>query len=293
MLLYRLKPHAAVEGTETFGRLAAARLLVLDDLGAERDAVTDDTRRTLLMLYEARHDAGRRTVWTSNKAPSEIAAFNGGRPAVEPDRRAMPGDRAGGPGLAAGQPRFGGAGRLPDAQIEYVDAAGRTGRCNVEVASEHYRGRSIRARARAGFALYAPTARAASAISPGVGRRERRPPGRRPPAGRPRGGRAVRPWKVGVGLTASAAALGIWGLWVEAAYLHPFWRVVVVDYGLYVTAYGGMALAAFGTGVYAAARGSEASSRRPRRRCSRPSRTAGSGSTGSCRFTARSCRRAL
>ena len=77
MLLYRLKPHAAVEGTETFGRLAAARLLVLDDLGAERDAVTDDTRRTLLMLYEARHDAGRRTVWTSNKAPSEIAAFMG------------------------------------------------------------------------------------------------------------------------------------------------------------------------------------------------------------------------
>ena len=53
---------------------------------------------------------------------------------------------------------------VPDAQIEFVDAAGRTGRCNVEVASEHYRGRSIRAKARAGFALYAPTARAASAI---------------------------------------------------------------------------------------------------------------------------------
>ena len=53
---------------------------------------------------------------------------------------------------------------VPDAQVEYVDAAGRTGRCNVEVASEHYRGRSIRAKALAGFVLCAPTARAARAI---------------------------------------------------------------------------------------------------------------------------------
>ena len=59
---------------------------------------------------------------------------------------------------------------------------------------------------------------------------------------------------MGVGLTASAGALGIWGLWVETAYLHPFWRVVAADCGWYVAGYGGMALAAFGTGVYAAAR---------------------------------------
>ena len=77
MLLYRLQPHQAAEGTETFDRLAAARLLVLDDLGAERAAATDYTRRTLLMLYEARHDAGKRTVWTSNKTPGEIAVFMG------------------------------------------------------------------------------------------------------------------------------------------------------------------------------------------------------------------------
>ena len=76
-LLYQLQPHAAVETAETFERLTAARLLVLDDLGAERDAATDYTRRTLLMLYEARHDAGRRTVWTSNKRPSAIGAFMG------------------------------------------------------------------------------------------------------------------------------------------------------------------------------------------------------------------------
>ena len=77
MLLYRLQPHAAVEGTETFDRLTAATLLVLDDLGAERDAATDYTRRTLLMLYEARHDAGRRTVWRSNKTPDEVGVFMG------------------------------------------------------------------------------------------------------------------------------------------------------------------------------------------------------------------------
>ena len=78
MLLYRLQPHGtAADGTETFDRLTAAKLLVLDDLGAERDAATDYTRRTLLMLYEARHDAGRRTIWTSNKTPSEVGAFMG------------------------------------------------------------------------------------------------------------------------------------------------------------------------------------------------------------------------
>ncbi len=78
MLLYRLQPHGTgAETAEEFNRLAAARLLVLDDLGAERDAATDYTRRTLLMLYEARHDAGRRTVWTSNKTPSQIGVFMG------------------------------------------------------------------------------------------------------------------------------------------------------------------------------------------------------------------------
>ena len=59
---------------------------------------------------------------------------------------------------------------------------------------------------------------------------------------------------MGVGLTASAGALGVWALAVEAAYLHPFWRVVAADYGWYVAGYGGTALVAFGTGAYLAAR---------------------------------------
>ncbi len=43
----------------------------------------------------------------------------------------------------------------PDAQIEYVDAEGRSGRVNIEVASGHYRQGSVRAKANAGFRMHA------------------------------------------------------------------------------------------------------------------------------------------
>ena len=43
----------------------------------------------------------------------------------------------------------------PDAQIEYTDAEGRSGRVNIEVASGHYRQGSVRAKAAAGFRLHA------------------------------------------------------------------------------------------------------------------------------------------
>ena len=59
---------------------------------------------------------------------------------------------------------------------------------------------------------------------------------------------------MGVGLTVSVGALGVWALWAEVAYLHLFWRVVAADHGVYVAFYGGLALTAFGTGAYAAAR---------------------------------------
>ena len=70
---------------------------------------------------------------------------------------------------ALGLPLQDGKVLVPDAQIEYVDAAGRTGRCNVEVASEHYRGQAIRAKAKAGFSLYASSSRAASAVRRALG----------------------------------------------------------------------------------------------------------------------------
>ena len=43
----------------------------------------------------------------------------------------------------------------PDAQIEYEDAGGRTGRVNVEAVSGNYREPALRAKAAAGFAMHA------------------------------------------------------------------------------------------------------------------------------------------
>ena len=95
-------------------------------------------------------------------ARAERARRRAGRRAAELERcRAA---------AALGLPVEGGQVLVPDAQVEYVDAAGRTGRCNVEVASEHYRGRSIRGEGGgAGFVLCAATARAARAVRRALG----------------------------------------------------------------------------------------------------------------------------
>ena len=53
----------------------------------------------------------------------------------------------------------------PDAQLEYTDAEGRTGRVNIEVATEHYRIGGIAAKARAGFQMHGNGAQAARLIS--------------------------------------------------------------------------------------------------------------------------------
>ena len=58
----------------------------------------------------------------------------------------------------------------PDAQIEYTDSEGRTGRVNIEVASSNYRARSIRAKVAAGFRMHANGPAAARLLrSLGVG----------------------------------------------------------------------------------------------------------------------------
>ena len=72
---------------------------------------------------------------------------------------------------------------FPDAQIEYVDASGRGGRCNVEVASQHYASGTIRAKAGAGFQMYAAAGGAAEFVrralsGAGVGGGSRRGGGR-------------------------------------------------------------------------------------------------------------------
>ena len=51
----------------------------------------------------------------------------------------------------------------PDAQLEYRDAEGRTGRVNIEVVTDDYRAGAIAAKARAGFALYASSGASARA----------------------------------------------------------------------------------------------------------------------------------
>ncbi len=57
----------------------------------------------------------------------------------------------------------------PDAQIEYLDVEGRSGRVNVEIASEHYRPGAIAAKARAGFQMHGNGGRANAAISRALG----------------------------------------------------------------------------------------------------------------------------
>ena len=44
--------------------------------------------------------------------------------------------------------------QIPDAQIQYVDEAGNLGRVNVEVASDHYREGSVKAKSAGGFSMH-------------------------------------------------------------------------------------------------------------------------------------------
>ena len=41
----------------------------------------------------------------------------------------------------------------------------------------------------------------------------------------------MRPWRVAVGLTMTGGALAVWALWLELAYLRPYWPVLLADYG--------------------------------------------------------------
>ena len=57
----------------------------------------------------------------------------------------------------------------PDVQIEYQDIEGRSGRVNVEIASEHYSGKTITAKAQAGFQMHGNGGRANAKISKTLG----------------------------------------------------------------------------------------------------------------------------
>ena len=53
----------------------------------------------------------------------------------------------------------------PDLQLEYTDIEGRTGRVNVEIATEHYSAKSIASKTAAGFQMHGNGAQAERAIS--------------------------------------------------------------------------------------------------------------------------------
>ena len=60
----------------------------------------------------------------------------------------------------------------PDAQLEYLDVEGRSGRVNVEVATEHYSAKSIAAKAAAGFAVHGSNGRASARVARSLGQDE-------------------------------------------------------------------------------------------------------------------------
>ena len=70
---------------------------------------------------------------------------------------------------ALGLPVKDGRVQVPDAQLEYSDSEGRSGRVNVEIATEHYSAKSIGAKAAAGFAVHGSTGRATARVARSLG----------------------------------------------------------------------------------------------------------------------------
>ena len=93
---------------------------------------------------------------------TEKARAEGGRRAADDARRAAAQEL----GLPVQDDRV----LYPDAQLEIEDREGRSGRVNVEIASEHYHQAAIAAKAGAGFAMHGSSSRAARNIARAIGR---------------------------------------------------------------------------------------------------------------------------
>ena len=70
---------------------------------------------------------------------------------------------------ALGLPVKDGRVEVPDAQLEYTDSEGRSGRVNVEIATEHYSAKSVGAKAAAGFAVHGSNGRATARVARSLG----------------------------------------------------------------------------------------------------------------------------
>ena len=73
-LLSALLPGAD-DVNQRIDQIAKVPVVCLDDVGASQ--ASDFARRMLLVIYEARMDAGHRTIWTSNLSLDELGAFFG------------------------------------------------------------------------------------------------------------------------------------------------------------------------------------------------------------------------
>ena len=78
---------------------------------------------------------------------------------------------------ALGLPVKDGRVEVPDAQLEYTDSEGRSGRVNVEIATEHYSAKSIGAKAAAGFAVHGSNGRATARVARSLGQEQSAPGG--------------------------------------------------------------------------------------------------------------------
>ena len=150
----------------------------------------------------------------------------------------------------------------PDAQIEYTDPEGRTGRVNIEVASGNYRARSTMPKRPPGSgctptdrprrACSAHSAWATAKIAPPC---EGRPTGIRPRSNSdPPEGPAMQPWRISAGLTATLVGSGLLLAGPHLEYLAPFWPLIITDHGISISLHAALALAAVVAAIYAIAR---------------------------------------
>ena len=64
----------------------------------------------------------------------------------------------------------------------------------------------------------------------------------------------MQPWRVSSGLTTALAGLAVLLVGSRLHYLAPFWRVILIDYGVSIAAHLGLALATVSAILYGAAR---------------------------------------
>ena len=138
------------------------KVLTLTEKGVHRAEVAAQDQGKLIekgaVLKRVRIDAElKREVARA----SETARVKGGKEAADAARV--------GNAAELGLPVKAGKVEYPDAQLEY-DLDGRSGRVNVEIATEHYSTKSIGAKAAAGFAVHGSNGRAKARVARALGR---------------------------------------------------------------------------------------------------------------------------